>query len=249
MADIIFYTAAICCGIYFVAAAVYTGLTSKFHLIWLCFAVLFGALGGIAGLQQTGEIQIPLWVKITAGSVSAAAACLFFWTEALIISRGHGKPDPGAKYMIIPGAQVRGREISRPLACRLDTAYAYLKENPGTIVIVSGGQGSGEEIPEARAMKIYLEKKGIEGSRILEEDQSVNTDENIDFSRRFMDSREDSVVVVSNAFHIFRTLEICKNQRLENVQGLGAPSNRIMIPSYYLREALAVIKYKISGQI
>ena len=40
MADIIFYTAAICCGIYFVAAAVYTGLTSKFHLIWLCFAVL-----------------------------------------------------------------------------------------------------------------------------------------------------------------------------------------------------------------
>ena len=64
-----------------------------------------------------------------------------------------------------------------------------------------------------------------------------------------MDSREDSVVVVSNAFHIFRTLEICKKQGLENVQGLGAPSNRIMIPSYYLREALAVIKYKISGQI
>lgn len=249
MADKIFYTAAVCCGIYFVAVAVYTGLASKFHLIWLCFAVLLGVLGRIAGLQQAGEIQIPLWVKITAGAVCVAAACLFIWAEALIISSGHEKPDPGAKYMIIPGAQVRGREISRPLACRLDTAYEYLEENPGTIVIVSGGQGSGEDIPEACAMKIYLEKNGIEGSRILEEDQSVNTDQNIAFSRKLMDSQEDYVVVVSNAFHIYRTVEICKKQGLEHVQGLGAPSNRIMIPSYYLREALAVVKYKVSGQI
>lgn len=249
MADKVFYTAAACCGIYFAAVAVYTRLASKFHLIWLCFAGALGILGWIAGLQQSGELQIPLWIKIVFGAICAAAVCMFGRAEALIISSGHDKPDPGAKYVIVPGAQVRGREISRPLALRLDTAYKYLEGNPGTAVIVSGGQGPGEDISEARAMKEYLEKKGIESGRILEEDRSVNTEQNIAFSRRLMDSPEDSVVAVSNGFHIYRTVEICKKQGLKNVQGLGAPDNRIMIPSYYLREALAVMKYRISGKI
>ena len=206
-------------------------------------------LGILAARQQAGAIQIPLWLRAAFGVVCAALICLFLWAEMLVISGGHGQPDPGAKYLIVLGAQIRGSEISRPLAYRLDTAFDYLEKNPETIAIVSGGQGSGEDVSEAEAMKSYLLKKGLEDERIIEEDQSVNTDENIAFSRELMDSPQDSVVVVSNAFHIYRALELCETQGLSNAQGLGAPSNWIMVPSYYLREAMAVVKYKISGQI
>ena len=249
MADKIFYTAAACCAAYFVMVAVYAGMASKFHLIWLCFAGILLLLGILAARQQTGAIQIPLWLRAAFGVVCAALICLFLWAETLVISGGHGQPDPGAKYLIVLGAQIRGSEISRPLAYRLDTAFDYLEKNPETIAIVSGGQGSGEDVSEAEAMKSYLLKKGLEDERIIEEDQSVNTDENIAFSRELMDSPQDPVVVVSNAFHIYRALELCETQGLSNAQGLGAPSNWIMVPSYYLREAMAVVKYKISGQI
>jgi len=52
------------------------------------------------------------------------------------------------------------------LRYRLDEAYRYLKDDPETICIVSGGQGYNEPCQEAEVMKKYLEDKGIDSSRI-----------------------------------------------------------------------------------
>ena len=68
------------------------------------------------------------------------------------------------------------------LARRLDAALAYLEENPKAYVVVSGGQGAGEDISEAEAMRRYLAARGIEESRILMEDKSMSTLENFLFS-------------------------------------------------------------------
>lgn len=46
-------------------------------------------------------------------------------------------------------------------------------------VVVSGGQGMDEEVSEAFAMKEYLTNKGISEDRIIMEDKSTNTLENI----------------------------------------------------------------------
>ena len=50
-------------------------------------------------------------------------------------------------------------------------------------MVVSGGKGSGEKITEAKAMKDYLIKNGIDKNRIIEEDKSTNTYENFKYSR------------------------------------------------------------------
>lgn len=245
----ILYILAVVCIVYFVILAFYTGLASKFHLIWLAGGIFLLVLGKLTGMNYAGVIQIPKAVTVIFVGICIAAAVVFVWVEAIIISNGHGSPQPGAKYMIVLGGQVKGTRVSLLLKYRLDAAYEYLSENENTIVIVTGGQGTGEDIPEARAMQEYLVAKGMDEERIRMEDKSVNTDQNIAFSRTFMDSNEDSVVVVSNAFHIYRAVGICKKQGLARVEGLGAKSSLLTVPTNYLREAMAVVKYKLCGQI
>lgn len=249
MGSRILYILAISCIVYFVILAFYTGLSSEFHFIWLAGGIFLLVLGKIAGLQQAGVIHVP---KIIAGifvGICIAAAVVLVSVEAVIVSNGYAKPQPGADYMIVLGGQVKGVRVSLLLKYRLDAAYDYLSENENTVAIVSGGQGTGEDISEALAMREYLVAKGIEADRILMEDKSVNTEQNIAFSRKLMDSDQDHVVVVSNAFHIYRAVGICKKQGLIHAEGLGAKSSALTLPSNYLREAIAVVKYKLWGQI
>jgi len=81
---------------------------------------------------------------------------LFLIIEGFIIGYGNSKPRDNGDYIIVLGAQVKGTRPSRALRNRLDTAIKYLEENEHTKVIVSGGQGTGEDITEAQAMSEYL---------------------------------------------------------------------------------------------
>ena len=162
-------------------------------------------------------------------------------------------PERDADYVIVLGAQVRGTRITKSLRYRLDIALEYLEENPSAKVIVSGGQGSGEDISEAAAMKGYLIERGLEAERILLEDRSVNTAENIRFSKELIEadggSEEASVVIATNSFHVFRALRIAAKQGLTQVSGLSARNDQILMASYYVRECLAIIKDFLWGNI
>ena len=142
-----------------------------------------------------------------------------------------------------------GERMSANLGYRVQTAFQYLKKNPETKVILSGGQGPGEDISEAEAMRRYLEGKGIAADRILLEDTSVNTEENIQNSAELIGDMEKSVVIVSNDFHIFRAKRIAKKQGFRKVEGLGSKTHLYTAPNAYAREVIAVIKYRICGQI
>lgn len=116
--------------------------------------------------------------------VSADAGGILF-TEGCIISGFSKNTDKELDYIVVLGAQLKTTGPSRVLQYRLDTAYEYLTAHPDTKVIVSGGQGSNEPASEAQGMCDYLVKRGIEPDRIILEDKSVNTEQNIRFSKDF----------------------------------------------------------------
>ena len=128
------------------------------------------------------------------------------------------------------------------LRYRLDTAISYLNENPNTICIVSGGQGFNEPFSEAEGMADYLIENGIEKSRILLEDESTNTLENIRNSKALMESSYNGVGIVTNNFHVFRAVQLAKAQGLENVCGIAADSSKIYLPNNVLRECCGILK-------
>jgi uncharacterized SAM-binding protein YcdF (DUF218 family) len=194
-------------------------------------------------------IKLPNFWRFLVVITVSISFCLFLILEGTIIYYSAKKADPGADYLIVLGAQVRGTTITKSLKKRLDTAIDYLEDNPETVVIVSGGQGTGEAVSEAEAMKKYLVLKGIKASSIITEDKSTNTNENIRFSRNLMKGDNSSVVIVTNGFHIFRSLSIARKQGLSGVQGLAAPSDRILVINYYIREAVGVLKDFLFGNI
>jgi uncharacterized SAM-binding protein YcdF (DUF218 family) len=159
-----------------------------------------------------------------------------------IYTNSHKEVPQNAEFMIILGARVKGTEPSLSLQYRIDAAAEYLLENQNTIVIASGGQGPGEDITEAEAIKKALIKKGINGKRIKTEANSTSTKENIRFSNELIEGDESNGLVVTNDYHIYRATKIAKDEQL-TVTGLPAKTPRIAVPKSYIREYLALPKY------
>ncbi|PKF87530.1 cytoplasmic protein [Bacillus sp. BA3] len=156
---------------------------------------------------------------------------------------------PGnADYLIILGARVKGSVPSLSLQYRIDKAAEYLSANKQTVAIVSGGKGPGEEISEAKAMQQGLIAQGIEEARIMMEDKSTTTHENIVFSKELIPDTAASGMIVSNDFHIYRAVEMSKREGLD-MKGLPAKTPKVSLLKSYTREYLAITKYYMTGLI
>lgn len=157
-----------------------------------------------------------------------------------ISSTAKKEPPPNIKYLIVLGAQVKGEKLSLSLYNRVVKALEYLKENPTSKVIVSGGQGEGEDITEAEAMARFLSENGIETERIIKEEQSTTTFENIKFSKEFLNG-EKEVIIVSNDFHLYRACIIAKRLGLKPYS-LSAETPAKVRTELWIREYIAVAK-------
>lgn len=133
------------------------------------------------------------------------------------------KPSQHAQTMVILGSQVLGipAVASPTLADRLDVAVQYLNENPETKVVVCGGQGEDESATEASVMAKYLIDKGIDANRVYQEDKSRRTAEQFIFANRVLPLGK--TVVVTNDFHILRSIMLAKRSGIHDVSGLSAP--------------------------
>lgn len=153
-----------------------------------------------------------------------------------------------ADYLIVLGARVKGTVPSLAFASRINAAAKYLKENKDTIVIASGGQGSGEDISEAECIKRELVKQGISETRIILENQSTDTYENINFSKKLIPPNTNLGLVVTNNFHLYRAISIARVQGLD-VQGLPAKTPWKAVIKSYSREYLAITKFYLKRYI
>lgn len=181
-------------------------------------AQLFSLYGLVSG-SWCFCLEFPCTWKCGKGAASGKNLCrndCLYRTACVLYRRGLcDQPDArgwtrGLDYIIVLGAQVRKDGPSPVLKYRLDKAVEYLNENPDTVCIVSGGQGSNEPWTEAEGMAQYLQEKGIDTARILTEDQSQTTEQNITNSKMLM-KEGASVGIVTNNFHVFRALQIAKS--------------------------------------
>ncbi len=144
-------------------------------------------------------------------------------------------------YLVVLGCGLNGTEPSEMLRLRLDKAVEYNEKNPDCKIIVTGGQGNGEDIPEAEAMKLYLVDKGVNESKIIRESYSTSTTENFKFSNELVNGelKTKKVCFITNDFHIYRANSLAKLQNMRfNHLSAETPLHSI-IPSY-LRETLAL---------
>lgn len=169
----------------------------------------------------------------------------FVIIEGLIIIEGRKTLNVRVDYVIVLGARLYGDVPSPALAERLKVAEQYLKENEDIKVVVAGGQGIDELIPEAHAMKKHLVDNGIGMDRIIVEDKSKNTFENLKFSldkiREVDDNENISILIATNKHHVFRSKLIARRLGMISY-GLAAKIPPTIYFQSYIREYFAVIK-------
>lgn len=150
-------------------------------------------------------------------------------------------PEPNAAYVIVFGAKANDDKPSVVFKSRLDKAIFYLKQNPNTKVIVSGGQGFDENYPEGLVGKWYLMSHGIDEQRIISEETSTNTFENLVYSKKLMNDPTSHVVMVSSEFHMFR-IRMLANRLDFNASYLASKTDIQHLLWAKPREYVAIIK-------
>ena len=174
----------------------------------------------------------------------AMGVVYFAIIEIPIIDKASGDGDFDADYLIVLGAAVHGDTPSLSLVERLRAAKDYLDAHPNTVAIVSGGQGSGENMSEAQAMYDWLRKSGIDTDRIIKEDKAVSTYENLKFSREIIGSLTDkfdpAIAVVSSEYHLCRAKLIAKSLDMD-IHTVPAHTTYFTVKlNYFIREAFGV---------
>lgn len=232
------------CIIYYVFAASYAGITSAFLFFWILAAAGFAILTIIAILHKKKKILniIPKWIKLVIAVIVVVGIVIFVSMECMIVSKMNSTAKDEVDYVVVLGAQVRGEKITKSLAKRLDAAYDYLVEHQDAKVICTGGQGKGEDISEAFAEKKYLLEKGISEDRIILEDKSTSTYENLKFSMDIIGDDNSSIAIVTNNFHVYRAMMLGKYVGFKNVYGIAAKSDNKLLLNYMVREGLALFK-------
>ncbi len=148
-------------------------------------------------------------------------------------------------YVIIHGAGIKkDGTVTKLLADRCDKAIEIYRKDPTSPYLVpSGGQGSDEVCSEAEAMRKYLVSKGIPKDKILLEDKSKTTMENVTFSKNLIEKRPGRkyTALVTSNYHIYRAMRYAKRAQLKAV-GIGSRVAPYYYPSALIREFVAVHK-------
>lgn len=176
--------------------------------------------------------------------------CIFtvsFTVIQFFIISSEKDDDTPCNRVIVLGCGLNGKTPSAPLACRLERAYEYLEANPQCQAILCGGRGAGELISEAEAMYEYLTNREIEPSRLVCEDKSRDTRENINNALELIKSSGGSasepIAAVSNGFHLYRLKLLMKKAGFAEVHTLCAktPSIPVLVLNLHLREYFSVV--------
>lgn len=205
-------------------------LTMLFSVLLYLYLAVWPVIGGL----EKGKFGTKLYVLISLSAVYVLTLMAVYLLSAAL-NLFHWKKHRRADYIIVLGAGVIGTRVTPLLAARIDKGIELLHHNPDAKLILSGGQGPGEDIPEGEAMARYAEQKDVGLEKIIVEGKSTSTKENLLFSRELMEKGRSRVIVVTTAYHVFRALLLAKKQGMKCI-GFGARTKWYFTLNALIRE-------------
>lgn len=145
-----------------------------------------------------------------------------------------------ADYLIVLGSGLDNNKITPCLKDRCDYAINYLKVNPNTKVVVTGGYTNDSIVSEASVMKQYLIDMDIDTNRIIVEDKALDTVENIKYSFKLIDTNS-KIVIVSNTYHLCRSKMIAKLYGIKT-KAIGVSTDTLDLIKHLIIEEVYIIK-------
>jgi uncharacterized SAM-binding protein YcdF (DUF218 family) len=163
------------------------------------------------------------------------------------VSVGNGDDPHPSDAIVVLGTWEDEGWPSDLFGARLDHALSLYKEGVAPLVIVAGGDPEGDSYTEAAAGTRYLEYRGLPDELVLTVGGN-NTYENLREVRALAQQQNiETMLVVSDRFHMFRSLSIAEDLEL---QVYGSPTTTSPVEAepawrlyYTLREVAAYSAY------
>ena len=252
---VVYLILAILSSVYFVILQILSPLTFvatllSFSMIWLLISGFFIFLA----FSRKSHLwsKIPSFVKNLISSVIGLVSILCIINLLFIIHPTIIKENENVKYVILLGGGItKDKKLSDNVQERCKKAADYLKKNPESLVVVTGGKGYFSPCAEADVLKEYLESMGIKEKRIIVENQAKDTIQNLKYSAEILSNYENKsiqeildspVLIVSSFNHIARAQLLAKRMGFNKVYGSGAKTPWIFVANAYLREIFAYMK-------
>lgn len=213
------------------------------NLLSMLFSILlyvYLSVWPMIGNLRKNTLSTMLYVIISFSAVYVLSLMAMYSLSA-ILNLIHLKKNRNADYIVVLGSGIIGKKVTPLLAARIERGMELLYSNPNAVLIMSGGQGPGEDIPESVAMAAYAVSKGVDAERIIMEQKSVSTEENLLFSRKSIDKEAPKIVIVTTAYHVFRALILAKQQGLKCV-GFGAKTKWYFTLNALIREFVGYLR-------
>lgn len=224
------------------------------NIALICYGILLLAVVIVKGKRRAGFCKALLyWTRAAVAALLALCFAVGLFISFFMIKYASFNMPPAADSdgsggtVVVLGCHIYGTSPSKLLKGRLDAAIVYLNSHEASAVIVSGGQGDDEIISEALAMKNYLTENGISEDRIIMEDKSTNTDENIRFTGDIISERglPDTLYIVTDTFHSYRAhlfAEKCGFKSYNISSDVYWP----LIGEYWVRDILGILHMKFT---
>lgn len=177
--------------------------------------------------------------------------CMFLSTMLCAVASTRYKPPYDMDYIIILGCAIQKDGTPTPILWgRVQRAFEFEQQQyqaagKHAVFVPSGGQGSDEVISEAESMKRCLMEMGVPEDRILKEDRSVNTCQNMAFSKKLIEQDAGDLDDVSIGFsttnyHVFRGYTLAEKLQMK-VRGLSAKTKLYFFPNAFVREFIGLL--------
>ena len=167
-----------------------------------------------AALKAAGRV-------LRAAVVLFSLAILFFCGK--VIAGGLVSNAGPADYAVVLGLALEHGKPSPDLRSRLDTAGAYLAENPEARLILTGGNADESGRTEADVMHDILAEQGVPEDRMILEGRAETTVENFRNISSLV-SADKPFVMISSDYHMDRAVRNAAEQGFTGVMRLPAPS-------------------------
>jgi len=248
----LFLVFGILCILYYLLEGITVRFGQSMLFIWplLGLACLARWLLWKRAWKQGRAHPFPTWLLTVCRVVIALCLALFVFVEFFICREALRTPPEGLDAIVVLGARVdESGAPSGSLYERITAAADYLRANPETVAVASGGQGDDEPMSEAACIRDYLVAAGIDEGRILLEDQSTSTKENLRNSFALLEGRAERVGIVTNDFHLFRALAAGRALGGYALSPVPARSFVFGFIHYAVREFFAVILSFLRGDL
>ena len=212
--------------------------------MWIAIGVALIAAGLLSDSRR-----VPRWLHIAWRCALCLGLCAVLALEALVISGLHATAPAGMEYLIVLGARVDPDGPSPALRRRLNCLMSIIDDHPDATIIASGGQGADEPMSEAQCIRDELVRRGVDADRIVMEDRSTSTVENLRNSLQLLRTPDAETGIITNNYHVWRATHIARKVGFTHAHGIAAIYTGFTKPHYMIREAIGIVVDRLRGSL